>query len=383
MDLYRYAYTEWSDQKVKEEELDEIIAAETLGMFENGRLVSSLRIHSFQQSVRGVLKDCGGIAGVATYPEARRKGYIRKLMHEGFRLMYKQGQSVSMLDPFKQTFYSQFGYVATTAPYIVEAPLETLRYKKSNNNEGWNYERLRAVDAKERFLGFIRDVGPRQYHGYVIFKAIPDGMWKQRVKDSLVVFITHQGKIQAASRYRIKGERIKGRWQSKITVIEMLWRNREAQDRLFEFFSKHYDQIHNIVFHAPFEVRVEHWFENVRLSVTRKTPWMVRLIDVTKAVDNLPGGIEGEIVVELSDADCPWNNRLFLIRSEQNRLQMTKTSKKAAVKASIEAFSSLVFGAVDIAELEFQGGIAIYKEEVRPILQNWFPPIPLYNVVYF
>ena len=59
MDLYRYTYTEWSDREIKEEELEEILTHETLGLFENGRLVSSTRIHEFQQSVRGILKDCG------------------------------------------------------------------------------------------------------------------------------------------------------------------------------------------------------------------------------------------------------------------------------------------------------------------------------------
>jgi len=384
MELYRYAYTKWSDQDIKDEQLEEIIAEETLGLFEKGRLLSSLRVHDFQQSVRGVLKECGGIAGVATYPEARRQGYIRNLMQDAFKLMHSQGQSVSMLDPFKPSFYAQFGFVSANAPYLVEAPLKQLRPAKIEKKEkNWTYEHVRAVDAKERFLSFVREVGPTQHHGYVVYKSIPDGMWKLLMKDSLVVFIKHNGKIQAASRYYIKGERVNRRWHATMTVIEMLWRTREARERLLDFFSKHYDQIHDIVIHAPFDISVEHWFEDARLTIERKNPWMVRVIDVIKATENLPSIGEETITIEITDADCPWNNGVFSMQSHKNQLRLAKSSGNPVVKATIEAFTSLVFGTLPFAEITFQGGLTFTAEWARDILQSWFHPIPLYNVLYF
>ncbi len=384
MDLYRYAYTEWSDQPIKSEELDEIISEETLGFFENGRLISSLRVHDFQQSIRGVLKDCGGVAGVATYPEARTKGYVRQLMQASFKQMREQGQSVSMLDPFKQSFYEKFGFVAANAAYVVQAPIKQLQYwKKENQSTDWTFERVRAVDAKDILLKFIREVGPKQYHGYIIFKSIPAGMWKQRVKDSIVVFVRNEGKIQAVSRYRIKGERIQGSWQNNLTVIDSLWRTREARDQLFSFFARHQDQIHNIIIHAPFETKVDHWFKDVRMKVERKTTWMVRLVDVKKAIDKLPGEGEDIITLELTDSDCPWNNGIFTIQSEKGVLRMTKSSGNPIVKISIEALSSLVYGTQPLEEIEFQEKITISEDWARHTLQRWFPPLPLYNVVYF
>ncbi|MFX1576724.1 MAG: enhanced intracellular survival protein Eis [Promethearchaeota archaeon] len=383
-DLYRYAYTEWSDQDVKDEELDDMRIEETLGVFENGRLVSSLRVHDFQQSVRGVLKSCGGIAGVATYPEARRKGFVRKLMQESFTIMHKQGQSVSMLDPFKQTYYEQFGFVAANAPYLIEAPIKQLTvWHPKKQDSDWTYERVRAVNAKEDYLNFVREVGPSQYHGYIIFKTIPDTMWKRRVKDSVIVFVKYKGNTEALSRYRIKGERIKGQYRSTFHVIDALWRSRAARDRLFAFYLKHQDQIDNISIHAPFETKVEHWFKDTRLKVERKTTWMVRIIDAKKAIEDLPGAGEDIISVELSDSDCPWNNGVFSLQSEKGRLRLTESSGHSVVKSSIQAFSSLLYGTQSLEELEFQGNITVSEKWARHILQRWFPPLSLYNVVYF
>ncbi|MFX1509970.1 MAG: enhanced intracellular survival protein Eis [Promethearchaeota archaeon] len=384
MDLYRYAYTEWTDQPVKDEELDEIIVEETLGIFDNGQLVSSLRIHDFQQSIRGILKNCGGVAGVATYPEARTKGYVRQLMRAGFKQMHEDGQSVSMLDPFKPSFYEKFGYVTANAPYIVEAPINHLQASNlESSSSEWTYERLRAVEVQEPFLKFIREVGPKQYHGFIIFRTITPAMWKQRVKDSLVVFIRHKGKIQAVCRYRIKGERSSGRWQANLTVIDSLWRTREARNHLFYFLSRHQDQIDNIIIHAPFETKVEHWFKDIRLKVDRKTPWMVRIVDVIKAFEKLPGVGEDIITIEVSDADCPWNHGIFSLTSEKGSLHLAKSSGHPVVNASIEALSSLVYGTQPLEELEFEGKLTITEEWARHTLHRWFPPLPLYNVVYF
>jgi predicted acetyltransferase len=334
--------------------------------------------------VRGVLKDCGGIAGVASYPEARHKGYVRQLMLAGFNEMYERGQSVSMLDPFKPSFYAKFGYAPANAPYLVKAPIKHLKHnEKEDTNSEWSYERLRAIDAKDTLLGFIREIGPVQYHGFIIFKSIPDGMWKRRVKDSVVVFVKHKGVIQAASRYRIKGERRADRWVSELTVIDILWRTREARMKLFDFFATHQDQIDDIIIHAPFETRVEHWFGDARLSVERKAPWMVRVIDVIKAVENLPVTGEDIVTLAISDPECSWNNGVFTIQSENNCLRITKSSSKPVVKLSIKAFSSLVYGTLSVEELEFQGEITITEDWARHTLQRWFPLLPLYNVVYF
>lgn len=385
MALYRYAYTEWTDQDEKSEELDLIIEQETLGLFEKGRLVSSLSVHEFQQSIRGVLKDCGGVAGIATYPEARRKGYVRELMQEGFKMMHEKGQPVSMLDPFKQSYYEQFGYVAANTAYIVQAPLKQLNiFDATQPNLDWTFERVRARNAKEEYLKFVCEIGPIHYHGYLIFKTFPDALWRQFTKESLIVFVKYKGQIQALSRYRIKGVQIEGETHSTMHVLDLLWRTREARDKLFFFFKQHQDQIQNIRIHAPFDTKVEHWFKDAQLKVNQaRTPWMVRIIDAKNAVQNLPGAGDDTVTIELTDANCPWNNGIFSLQSEKGRLRLTKSSGHPVVTATIQALSALVYGTHPIEELEFQAELSITEEWARHALQRWFPPLPLYNVVYF
>ena len=79
-----------------------------------------------QQSVRGVLKGMGGISMVCTFPEARMKGYVRSIMQSAFLEMKETGLSVSMLEPFRETFYVRLGYVPAYEKFRLKAPLDGL-----------------------------------------------------------------------------------------------------------------------------------------------------------------------------------------------------------------------------------------------------------------
>jgi predicted acetyltransferase len=110
---------------------------------------------------------------------------------------------------------------------------------------------------------------------------------------------------------------------------------------------------------------------------------MVRIVDVMKAFENLPGAGEDGVTFELSDNECPWNNGLFSLQSEKGKLHVTKSSGHPVVNTSIQALSSLLYGTLPLEELEFQRKLTINEEWARHTLQRWFPPLPLYNVVYF
>ncbi|MFX1541079.1 MAG: GNAT family N-acetyltransferase, partial [Promethearchaeota archaeon] len=109
--LHQYAYGFWTDKDISEQDYEYMIPENIIGLFDNDELMSVLTIMKVKQAIRGVLKGMGGISMVGTYPEARMKGYIRSLMQTAFLQMKEQGLSLSMLEPFRESFYTQFGYV--------------------------------------------------------------------------------------------------------------------------------------------------------------------------------------------------------------------------------------------------------------------------------
>ena len=58
----------------------------------------------------GHMVTMGGVGGVATLPEHRRKGAIRVCMDAALKKMYADGDVFSVLYPFSRAYYRQFGY---------------------------------------------------------------------------------------------------------------------------------------------------------------------------------------------------------------------------------------------------------------------------------
>lgn len=54
--------------------------------------------------------EMGGIAGITSLPEVRRKGIIRNILVHYFEFMFTNNIPVSSLYPFKESFYEKLGY---------------------------------------------------------------------------------------------------------------------------------------------------------------------------------------------------------------------------------------------------------------------------------
>jgi predicted acetyltransferase len=383
--LHRYAFGEWSDQDLKEEEMTYLQPKQTIGLFDNsGKLVSTVAVIDFQQSIRGVIKRMGGIAEVGTYPEARYQGNIRKLMKYAFVQMHKNGFPVSMLAPFKESYYMKFGYAKANAPYIVVVPNHAIRYALSMDlGPDWIIERYRAQDVQKQYFEFFNAVPLNQFHGFITFSDISPQVWKMRCKDSLIVFVKQDGKTLGMARYRIQRKDPRDEDSQELNIIDFYWANPTARSKLLNFFAKHADQVQTFTFHVPFDVKIEHWFKDITLQVKRFNPWMVRVLDVETALSGLPGEGEDELRIQVIDGMCEWNNHIFALRSENDILQVQRTSGTSGADISINALSALVYGTLPVEELEYHGFLQIKEEWVRHTLNRWFPTLPIFNPVYF
>jgi predicted acetyltransferase len=78
-------------------------------LLEDEQMASKLTIHPMEIWLAGKIMPMGGIAGVASWPEYRRKGHIKALMKQSLEVMREQGQYVSMLHPFSFSFYRKYG----------------------------------------------------------------------------------------------------------------------------------------------------------------------------------------------------------------------------------------------------------------------------------
>ncbi|MGD9397653.1 MAG: GNAT family N-acetyltransferase, partial [Candidatus Thorarchaeota archaeon] len=115
--------------------------------------------------IRGNSIPFSAVWGVATLPQHRRRGLIRKLFIESFKSMREKGISLSILAPFYKAYYERFGYSLAEHRVKHEFPRTLLRLVKSDervtNRELTNISEAKTAQEMERSMSRF---GSRNFH---------------------------------------------------------------------------------------------------------------------------------------------------------------------------------------------------------------------------
>jgi predicted acetyltransferase len=85
--------------------IENVIVAET-----DGQLVGHATSLDLTMSFAGADVPFQGLASVAVLPEFRRRGIADRLVRESLRRMRRRGEALTLLHPFRLSFYRRFGY---------------------------------------------------------------------------------------------------------------------------------------------------------------------------------------------------------------------------------------------------------------------------------
>ena len=390
-----YAYSRWTNQDLPRAHLTAINPEEILVAEIDGKIVAALQCFNFQQSVRGSLKPMGGIGGVWTYPEYRNQGCVKALMKSAFLEMRMQGICVSMLTPFKESFYSALGYVIANSTHKVNIPIASLsNYLKLPNQANLLCDRFDATQAKDILANFLYENLRSQTllphsHGLAITNFSYEQWWHLH-RQKLCVVVKRDRQPVAIAIYDIDSSGNLPMSDRKIEISSLFWTDIESRDRLFQFFASHRDQIHSLKMPLPLGTNVHQWLRDAgKLQSSMTEPWMVRVIDIVEVLNGLP--IECEpFTFMLSDPHCIWNEGVFGVSSNNRGQTSVKRYgngdfQDLAIdfRATIEGMSALIYGTYAIAEIVQKQWISEINPSTHELLEKWFTPCVIYNPFNF
>ena len=408
-----YAYSRWTNQDLPRSHLTAINPEEVLVAEIDGKIAAALQCFHFQQSVRGVLKPMGGIGGVWTYPEYRNQGCVSALMKAAFLEMRMRGICVSMLTPFKESFYGAMGYAIANSTNEITVPIQALSSylklanQKLANQANWSCDRLPATEVKDLLANFLYEnlrsqvLQPHSHasnHGLVITNFNYDQWWHLHRNKLCVVINRIYRQPVALAIYAIDSSGNLPMSDRQIEISSIFWTDMESRDRLFQFFANHRDQIHSLKMPVPLDANIHKWLNNAgQLSATMTAPWMVRVIDIVEALNGLSINCESStfaFTFSLNDPHCIWNEGVFGVSvSDKKENRGNLTVKRYGIgdfpdlaidfRATVAGISALVYGTQAIDELIYQQWITDIKLEVRQQLEAYFQPCLIYNPFKF
>jgi len=401
--LRMYGFGNYPPRYLNELDLRRMLPDELLGAYVDGRMVATVHTYRLRQVVRGVLRPLGGIAGVAAYPEVRRRGVIRRLMQRSLEEMHEEGLAVSMLRPFRVSFYAQYGYTTTDDTVQVTYPTRAFEpYLQRDDAKELRIDRATPEDGWDEYVHLDGEVSGA-FHGALSYDSIRPEMRDRRLRDFELVFFRKGGRTLAGAIFRKEGAEPDG----VLHLESYRFVNATGLAALLRFAALHIDQCRQVDMNvAPagldgrLFVHTGDVDEDVQIRPMRR-PWMVRIVDVVKALHGVHAAVAGELRLHVTDHACPWNNGIYRLASAGERLTVERAAAAevgatahADLSLSISELTAFLYGSQPPESARGEGDSGPSSDsgspdgsgrsaEARALLQNWFPRRFLWNDWWF
>jgi predicted acetyltransferase len=307
-----------------------LVPEENWGCYGEEGLEAKLMLLPMEVYVCGKPLAMGGIAGVATWPEKRRGGRVGELLSHSLRIMKDQGQTISMLHPFKFEFYRRFGWETYTEYKKLElAPSQLPRFPAANGR----IVRTTELDT----LQPVYEAYAARYNGMLVRSR---QWWEERIlarknEGGLgAVFLDGAGLPKGYILYKVAAH--------TLTIHEWVALDREAYRGLWNFVADHDSMLGN---EGKVQVLMAH--PGDRLTSLLKDPrirqetvpyFMARLVDAEAFLNGYSFRQEakGELRLHISDGQASWNDGGYIIRLDEEGTE-PKVRRSTAVDGDASA----------------------------------------------
>ncbi|MFD3720458.1 GNAT family N-acetyltransferase [Streptomyces sp. NPDC058674] len=344
----------------------------SLGVWDGGTCVGSAGAFSFRLSVPGgVLVPAAGVTMVGVSPTHRRRGVLTSLMRRQLDDVREGGEPLAVLTASDPAIYSRFGY--GTAAYDLGVDIDTSRVRL-DVPPGTDEVRLRLVDPREALADCER-VYAALVPGRPGMPARQRGWERQALLDppamrgggsplKCVVAERADGEVVGYARYRVKADWDWTGADGGVDVGDLdaldpaayaaLWRYLCGIDLTWSVRARK----------RPVDDAVLHLVSDVRRAKARvRDSLHVRLVDLPAALEARTYGAALDVVLEVSDAFCPWNEgRWRLTADAKGGARCARTGEPAELALSTRELGSAYLGGPTLASLAAAGRV----RELRP-----------------
>jgi predicted acetyltransferase len=338
----------------------------TLVAEEDGVAMADASAIPMRQNVRGIVYPMAGIAGVATLPLARRRGYARALVTQLLGQMREAGHVVSALYPFRPSFYERFGYIGLPKTRTVRFPPGCLADLLHAELPG-------EVTCEPASAGYpaYRDFTHKllaERHG---FSVLPEYRTVELcdADDRWLVIARANGDVVAAATYRITGH------AGVLAADDMLTANPLGRALLLQFFARHVDQVREVEVQVPAGEIPELWATDLAAVTQATTSFpdspapMARVLSLT-ALAGLPTGPE-RVTVEIT-AD-PYIAGRYVLDGRSGSLEITPgAAAESGATLTAAGLSALVYGVLDPDDVVIRG-FGDVPRDTAAALRGLFP----------
>ncbi|MGH1276285.1 GNAT family N-acetyltransferase [Bacillus cereus] len=352
--LSEYAFQYKVDEERLQQQLTKMKEShEIYGIMEGKDLAAKLHLIPFHIYIGKEKFKMGGVAGVATYPEYRRSGYVKELLQHLLQRMKKDGYTVSMLYPFAVTFYRKYGWELCANLLVCHLTKSDLVMKKQVNGTVKRFNKENHPEEVEK----LYETFAERFSGMLVRN---EKWWLQAVYEDLTLAIYYDENKTAAGYMLYKIENY------KMTVDEFVPLHNEARNGLWNFICQHDSMIKELEMTVSENEQLLYTLQEPRVKTEIKPYFMGRIVDVEQFLKQYElnwNNVQQEVILHITDSFAPWNN--VSVRLANYEIAIIEEPMDKGINLDINALSTILLGykrPLELNELELISGS---EEEIR------------------
>ncbi|WP_419881163.1 GNAT family N-acetyltransferase [Peribacillus sp. B-H-3] len=329
------------------------------GINENNQLAAKFHFLPLEVFLGDRTLKMGGLAGVATYPEYRRQGYVNELLRFILEKMQSEGYALSMLHPFSVPFYRKYGWELFSNRLKITLSKGDLVRKKQEAGEIKRYTK----DSHPQEIEHIYNQYAKQHPGMLVRTT---SWWLRSVYDTqhAAVFYDNHNEPLGYLLYRI-GEH-------KMNVSEFVSLTPEARVGLWNFICQHDSMVDEVSITAHENEPLFHILPEPRVPAKLTPYFMARIIHAESFLRQYPfqwSSGQKEIALHLKDSILDGNQKSFVIKKDHIE---TKNGDMEGISLSINELTAILLGYKTPLEL-FDAGLVSGSQQTVQDFQDILP----------
>ncbi|MBT2401612.1 GNAT family N-acetyltransferase [Streptomyces sp. ISL-100] len=360
-------------ESAEEREFDRAVTepARSVGVWDDDQCVGTASAFSFRLSVPGgALVPAAGVSLVSVATTHRRRGVLTSMMRRQLDDVREWGESIALLTASEPAIYGRFGYGAATQQLSAEIDTARVRLAVPAGTDDVRLRFATPADARDACEAvYARNVPgrpgmlARRPHWERMPLLDPESD-REGASPLRCVLAERAGDVVGYARFQFKPE-----WKWAGSDGTVVLRDLEALDPaayaalwrfLFDVDLTSKIRMRN----RPVDDPWQHLVSDIRrCDVRLRDSLYVRLVEVGAALEARAYQAPVDVVLEVADAFCPWNEgRWRLTGDAKGGASCKRTDEAADLALSVRELGAAYLGGVGLASLAAAGRV----RELRP-----------------
>ncbi|MFJ3585057.1 GNAT family N-acetyltransferase [Streptomyces sp. NPDC090127] len=337
----------------------------SMGVWDGEQCVGTAGAFSFRLSVPGgTLVPAAGVTMVGVAPTHRRRGILTSMMRRQLDDVRAGGESLAVLTASEPTIYGRFGYGVAT--YTTRATIDTHRVRLSVP-EGTDDVTLRQADLTKSAEAcealYARRVAARpgmlaRQPGWEKVPLLDPASERGGASPRLCVLAERDGEVVGYARYAIKGDWSFAGADGSVLVKDLEALDPAAEAALWRFLCSIDLTSTVLVQSRPVDDAWQHLVSDVRRCEPKlRDALHLRLVEVGTALEARTYQTPVDVVLEVSDAFCPWNEGRWRLTGDTKGAVCVRTEDPADLALSVRELGAAYLGGNSLVSLAAAGRV--------------------------